>query len=230
MVFRNLGKEGCPISDTDYATIRIKLDPMKPAYDGSFWTSLPPSGNKPWLKGNLPDPIRNGKKPLLSTLATLKLKNKYSQKVSEEAISQLLWAARGRTPHLYKSRPWGMTIPTWEGDQNISTVYLISNNKLSKYINWNKNRPTHSLLELKKIDEGSFYQIKRSFSLNDKLIVFGKNENFNRALWEVGYQLLNLLLQAQALDIPYESALLDETNKILLRNIGIKDPVASIAI
>jgi hypothetical protein len=230
MVFNNVGKDGNPISDTDYATINIKLDPMKPTYNGSFWTSTPPSGEKPWMKGNLPDPIRDGKKSLISILATLKIKNRGSQIATTESVSQLLWAARGRTPHLYKSQPWGMTIPTWGGEQHISSVYLISDNKLLQYINWTNNRPTHSLFELKKIDKESFYLLKSSFSLNDKFIVLGKNENFNRALWEVGYQLLNLLVQAQTLDIPYESVLLDETNKILLSNMGIRYPVALVAI
>lgn len=230
MVFSNLGKDGNPISDTDYATINIKLDPIKPTYNGSFWTSTPPSGEKPWLKGNLPDPVRDGKKSLVSTLDTLKIKNRGSQIATIESLSQLLWVARGRTPHFYKSQPWGMTIPTWASEQNISSVYLVSNNKLSQYINWANNRPTHSLLELRKIDKASLYQLKSSFSLNDKFIVLGKNENFNRALWEVGYQLLNILLQAKALDIPYEAALLDENQKNVLRNIGIKDPVAMITL
>ena len=37
-------------------------------------------------------------------------------------VSQLLWAARGRTPHKYRGREWGMTIPTWAGGQNLPIV------------------------------------------------------------------------------------------------------------
>ncbi|MEW6067030.1 MAG: hypothetical protein AB1610_01845 [Nitrospirota bacterium] len=228
MVFSNLGKDGNPISDTEYATINIKLDPMKPTYDRTFWTSSTPSGEKHWMRGNLPDPVRDGKKSLVSMLDTLKLKNKGSQIATIESLSQLLWAARGRTPHFYKSKPWGMTIPTWAGEQHISSIYLISDNKLSQYINWANNRPTHSLVELKKIDKTLLHQLKSSFFVYDKFIVLGKNENFNRALWEVGYQLLNILLQANALDMSYEVALLDENQKNVLRNIGIKDPVTMI--
>jgi len=49
MVFRSLGDNGTTISDTDYATIKIKLDAMKPTYEGSYWSSFPPTGRKSWL-------------------------------------------------------------------------------------------------------------------------------------------------------------------------------------
>lgn len=228
--FRSLGKDGAPISDTELGTIKIKLDAMKPTYDGSFWSSLPPAGRKPWVRGNLPDPLRDGDKPLLSVLPSLKIKNKGSKQATQESVGQLLWAARGRTPHLYKSTPWGLTIPTSGGLQHISSVYLISGNKLFKYINWTHNRPTHSCSELEKIDNKLIYQLKEAFSLHDKFIVLGKNEVSGIALWEVGYQLLNLLLQARALEIRYEAALLDEGQKSALRDTGIDNPVAIFAI
>ncbi|MFX0199471.1 MAG: hypothetical protein ACFFCW_25395 [Candidatus Hodarchaeota archaeon] len=230
MVFRNLGKDGTPISDTELGTVRFKLDAMKPTYDGSFWSSFSPAGGKPWVKGNLPDPIRDGETPLIVALSGLKVENKGSKKATEQPVSQLLWAARGRTPHLYKSTPWGMTIPAWGGQQDISSVYFISHNKLWKYINWNNNRPTHSLLELDKVDNNLINKVTKSFFSFDRFIVLGKNEGFGRAFWEVGYQLLNLLLQAQALEIPYEAALLDESHKSVLSGIGIDDPVAIFAI
>jgi len=46
----------------------------------------------------------------------------------------------------------------------------------------------------------------------------------------VGYQLLNILLQAHALDMSYEAVLLDEGQKTVLRTTGIKDPVAIVAL
>lgn len=230
MVFRNLGKDGTPISGTEYASINIRLDPMKPTYNGSFWSTLPPAGTNPWVKGSLPDPARYGDKPLTSTLANLKIENKGSLAATDESISQLLWAARGRTPHLYKSKPWGMTIPTWTGKQHISSVYFISNNKLSKYINWSNNRPTHTLSESNKIDDQLFDKLVSSFSSHHRFIILGKNEDFARALWEVGYQLLNLLLQAHALGIPYQATLLDETKKTIVERMGVREPVAMVAI
>lgn len=230
MVFRNLGKDGTSISDTDYGTIKIKLNPMKPSYNGTFWSNLPPAGVTPWLTGNLPDPVRDGPKPLISILSNLEIKNKGSSSATDGSISQLLWAARGRTPHLYKSRPWGMTIPTWAGNPHISSVCLISDNKVQKYANWDNNRPTHALLTLNKIESRSYEKLLKSFSANRALIVIGENESFARALWEVGYQLLNLLLQANSLDIPYQAVLLNKAQKSTVSLAGIKDPVAIFAI
>lgn len=99
-------------------------------------------------------------------------------------------------------------------------------------MNWDSNidRPTHTLLESNKIDDQLFQNLKSSFSPNRRFIVLGKNEGFARALWEVGYQLLNLLLQAQALDIPYQAALLDEAQRTLLSGVGVHDPIAIFAI
>ncbi len=228
MVFRSLGHDGTIISDTDYATIKIKLDAMKPTYEGSFWSSSPPMVTKPWLRGNLPEPVRDGNKPLISVLENLKIENRGGKRSTDESVSQLLWAARGRTPHFYKSRPWGMTIPTCRGEQNISNVYLISDYKLFRYINWHRNRPTHSLKVQGEIEIDSQNELTKLFPLGNCFIVMGKNDNFARALWEVGYQLLNLMLQAQALDLAFKAILLDENQKKTFRTIGIMDPVAAL--
>lgn len=230
MVFKSLGEDGTIISDTEYATIKVKLDAMKPTYAGSFWSSVPPAGKRPWLTGNLPDPVRNGNKPLISALERLEIENRSGRKSTDQSVSQLLWAARGRTPHLYKSRPWGMTIPTAGGRQNISTVYLISNNKLCRYSNWHGNRPTHSLEVLGEIDIDLYNELIKLSPSHNCFIVIGKNEDFARALWEVGYQLLNLLLQAKALDVVYGAILLDEAQRRIFSSAGIKHPVAAVAL
>lgn len=230
MVFRNLGKDGTSISNADYATIKIKVDAMKPTYNGSFWSGLPPEGRKPWLKGNLSNPIRDGNKPLISALENLKIEDRNGRKSTDGSVSQLLWAARGRTPHFYKSRPWGMTIPIWGGERDISSVYLIWDYKLLRYLNWHKNRPTHSLEALGEIGIDLHNELIELFPLNNCFIVLGKNENFARALWEVGYQLLNLLLQAHTLGLAYQAALLDEIHKTILRRMHIKNPVAIVAL
>jgi hypothetical protein len=228
MVMRNLGKDGLPVSDEEHATVKIRLDAMKPSYRGSFWTDMAPTGRAPWLRGNLPDPVRDGQKPLLTALAGLTTKTRSSEMSTEESMGQLLWAARGRTPHLYKSRPWGLTIPSWGGEQNISSVYAISDNVVSKYENWKHNRPTHTLMELKSVGQDTLSPLSESLPPFDRLIVICSNEDHNRSLWEVGYQLLNILVQAKALDIPYEAALLDENRKRIFRSMGIKNPVAII--
>jgi hypothetical protein len=230
MVFSSFGKDGKWVSETEYEAIDIKLGAMEPSYEGAYWSSSAPADKNPWQRGNLPDPVRIGHKPLLSILGDLKTENRSNVPATEQSISQVLWAGRGRTPHLYKSRPWGMTIPTWAGEQNISSLYLVSENKLLRYVNWNDNSPTHSLHPLKAIEAEEFKQMLKSFSAPRALIVIGKNENFARALWEVGYQLLNMLLQARSLDIAYRSFLLNETEKQNLAKIGITDPVAVLAL
>ena len=230
MVFRSLGEDGTTISDTDYASVKVKLDAMKPTYDGSFWSSSPPAGRKSLRRGNLPDPVRDGNKPLISTLEAVKIKNRSGRKSTDESVSQLLWAARGRTPHLYKSRPWGMTVPTSGGEQNASSVYLIRDDKLFKYVNWHKNRPTHSLETLGKIDLDLYNQLIKPFPFHNSFIVIGKNIDFATALLEVGYQLLNLVLQAQALGLGYEAVMLDENQKEIFRSVGIKDSVCTFSL
>ena len=227
MVFRSLGDYGLAISDTNYANTRVKLDAMKPTYNGSFWSSSPPTGWKSWLKGNLPNPVRDGNKSLISALERLKIENRSGGESTDEVVSQLLWADRGRTPHFYKSRPWGMTIPTSRGEQDITSLYLISNHKVFRYINWHNNRPTHSLKVLCEIDIDLNNQVLKLFPFKNCFMVLGKNENSGRALWQVGYQLLNLMLQAQALDLVYEAVLLDENQKKAFRSVGINDPVSA---
>ncbi|GBC63767.1 hypothetical protein DENIS_4765 [Desulfonema ishimotonii] len=229
MVFRNLGREGTGISDTEHATVSIRLDPMKPAYGGDFWTRLPPAGTRPWVRGNLPDPERKGEKPLITSMKSLTVRGRGAERLTERSLSQLLWAARGRTPHLYKSRAWGMTIPTWAGKQGISDLFLISDRRVSKYVNWKGNRPTHSLDTLGETDRRPHDRLRNEFAFANTFIVLGKNEAFARALWETGYQLLNILLQAHALDLSWEAVLLNETQKTLFCNMGINSPVALVA-
>ena len=230
VVFSNMGKDGTIISDRDHRTIQIGLDPMKPTYTGSFWTSLPPrriiESSK---KGTLPDPSRKGEKPLISTLPHLGIGKQGVQKTRAAQISQLLWAARGRTPHYYKSRAWGMTIPTWGGEQNISSVYLVSNYEIHKYVNWDKNKPTHSLSFFNKGNTKGFDYMKDAYPNHDNFIILAITEDFARALWEVGYQMFNLLLQADALDLSYKASLSGEQERKALEDLGIARAVALLA-
>jgi hypothetical protein len=230
LVFIDSGRDGRRISDTDHENIKIKLDAMKPSYNESYWTSSPPDGNKSWRSDNLPEPLRNGEKPLLSVLRELKTENSNGKIATKQAISQLLWAARGRTPHLYKSRPWGVTIPTWAGEQNITSVYLILEGKLSRYINWRWNGWAHSIELLKEVGEELGTQLLNWLPPYNCLIVLAKNEHFGRAYWEIGYQTLNLMLQAKSLNLSYKAILLDEKQKDFFHKIGIKDSVASLFI
>lgn len=230
MVFSSFGSNRPAASDDNHVTTRIKLDPMKPSYEGAFWTTQAPSGPKTWLKGNLPDPARSGQNSLLETLAGLQTHHDGRNNFSEQTLSQLLWAARGRTPHYYKSEPWGLTIPTNRGEQNISSIYVISNKQASQYINWSKNRPAHSLKEINTTDTSAWNSIIGLFPAAKYFLIITKNIDTDWAYWETGYQLLNVLLQAKALDISYGAALLKENQIKTLQTSGINSAVAVIGI
>lgn len=122
--FKNLGVNGSILPDNCIGTIQMRLDALKPSYLGSYWTSSVPEGRKPWKRGNLPEPDRRGSRPLLEVVRDVMPEATGERVADRKAIGQLLWAARGRTPHLYKSREWGMTIPTWGGDRILRVCIL----------------------------------------------------------------------------------------------------------
>jgi len=225
-VFSTLGEEGKALTGEEFATVRIKLDAMKPSYDGAYWSTLAPSNPRPWKGGNLPDPDRTGGKALLDALEELKTERSGGRAVSERECGQILWAARGRTPHFYKSEPWGLTIPTYRGEQKISTVHVLRNGRLLRYVNWQVNRPTHSLEDAGGFGGNTQKILHERYSQGTCFIVLSRNEATARALWEVGYQLLNLLLQAHSLDVSYKAVLLDESERRIVRDTGITDPIA----
>ena len=207
MVFRGLGPDGKNLTETNHANIEIKLDAMKPSYGKSFWSNSPPSERKPWLIGNLPNPKRIGKTPLIRALSELKTQKRNSQLATAFEISQLLWASRGRTPHMYKSTEWGMTIPTWQGEQYITGIYVVMKQNIYRYINWYKNRPSQRLEFVKEISGSLYRDIYGQLPAGDCFILLKKNELQTRASWEIGYQLLNMMLQAHVLYVSYEAIL-----------------------
>lgn len=226
-VFSTLGTGGTRISGEEFATVRIKVDPMKPSYDGKYWSTSPPAGSKPWKSGNLPDPGREGGKALLPVLKELKTSNNAGVHADTKRLGQLLWAARGRTPHYYKSDPWGLTIPTYQGIQTISEIQVLSGDRLSRYTNWKDNKPTHALEEVRKVNERAIKAVRDRYRPKNCFLILCRNEDLERALWEVGYQLLNLMVQAASLGLSYEAFLLDENGKRLFQDVGVKDPVAA---
>ena len=230
MVFRGYEKDGTVLSEDDLLTVKARLDPMKPSYEGSLWSETKPSGAKDWVSGNLPDPERNGGRPLVASLSEVETGNKKGMKATGKSLSQLLWAARGRSPHYYKSRPWGMTIPTWKGEQGSCSVYFNCGGEVLKYLNWEGNRPTHALRSVS--EQGTPFPLfeDKMISADGCSIVLARNENTGKALWEVGYQLINLLVQAHSLGISYESSLVDTEQKERMEGVGIMSPVATVKI
>jgi hypothetical protein len=228
MVFRNMGKDGTKISERYIGTIRMKIDAMEPSYDGSYWSTNSPK--KPWKKGNLPDPNRAGTRPLLSVLKELSLEDKGNVKVNDQTLSQVLWAIRGRTPHRYKSRAWGLTIPTWGGKQDITNIFMTNRGTLYKYVNLSAGWPTHHISIMHNVDEGIEKELEALFGSYNSLVIFGRNEEYARALWEVGYQFLNGLLQAANIKLNYQGFILDKAQKVPLKSAGINMPVAVLAL
>lgn len=226
MVLKGLSDNGTKISDSVHANMRMKLDAMHPSYSGSYWSEDTPEGVRPWLKANLPSPNRNGKKSLTKLVAGLNTKSPVKTgTINTVAVSQLLWAARGRTPHYYKSKPWGMTIPVSRGHQNISNVLLLHAGRLLRYVNWDKGRPTHRLDPMHGIEnEPYLFQNNNQDRNHNCRIILSRNEKNPKALWEIGFQLINIILQAKALEIDVRPYLLDDEWRKRMEDVGIMDP------
>lgn len=229
-VFNTLGVEGKSLSSHKYATTRIKLESLKPSYHGAYWTNEAPTQPSPRASGNLADPVRKGTLPLITALAELKTAKGAGKQATTNDLGQLLWAARGRTPHFSISSPWGMTIPTYNVKEIITNVHVIYGDDLYRYDNGKPGSPAHTLQPSGKIAGAISQQLKDQFKPSDLFIVLSINNNQAKSLWEIGYQLLNLLLQAHSLNIAYKAILLNEDQKQTIRNAGIKEPVAVLCI
>jgi hypothetical protein len=229
MVFENLGPKGRPLSEREHGCVRVRLDPMRPSYAGAFWTVTPPAGSRPWRRGSLPDPDRQGSRALLALLTQGRTANRQGVDLTEQSLSQVLWAARGRTPHLYKSRHWGMTIPTWGGEQHISCIYTVSSEAVCRYVNWRDDHPTHALEPIRLQGGQILRRLKPYGAEGDEVLVIAGNEDSPRALWEIGYQLLNMLLQSHSLDLHYQAVLFGHEPRAILQEAGVTGAQAAIA-
>jgi hypothetical protein len=234
----NLGINGTDYTDK-IATARHLILEKANSYENGKFSTATPGPEKPFKKGkNLSEPKRNGNVECLQELEQLTLFQDTGTQAFETDISQLLWAAKGRTPHYIKSHPWGLTIPTMGGGQNYTTVYLVKGKKLFRYLNWTIFRyvnwktkffpwwkignPTHDIKFVKNVDV--------SFALDDANtgMILCRNEETNRALWEVGYMLENMLLQARSLGISYKSKVFTKEEIRKLERNGISEAVAAL--
>ncbi|MFX0133289.1 MAG: hypothetical protein ACFFDN_06575 [Candidatus Hodarchaeota archaeon] len=219
------------------------MEQVDPYYTGKY-TTKDPGPNKPFKPGkNLNPPQRDGDIECLPQLKNLKLYNEQGSLTTINDISQLLWAAKGRTPHYILphawNNVWGLTIPTWGGGQNYTNVFLITDRKLFQYINWTKRfsrlsrlflscakwtrgNPTHDIRFIRKIN------ICTQFNEADTAIILCQNENTGRALWEVGYMIENMLLQASSLNICYELKIFKTEETSQLEKLKVKNVVAAI--
>lgn len=149
----------------------------------------------------------------------------------ETDISQLLWAAKGRTPHYVKSHPWGLTIPTWGGGQNYTRVCLLKDNNLFRYVNWTTRLfrlwwmlgdPTHDIKFTRNAEFASELDNARV------AILLSRNELTNRGLWEIGYMLENMLVQARSLGISYRARVFKDDEIERFGRNGISGVIAAL--
>jgi len=238
------------INGTSYekktATARHLIMEITDPYERGKFTTEAPGPEKPFVSGkNLTNPYRDGEIDCRSQMSKLATSSKTGSQATEKDTSQLLWAARGRTPHYIKTDRWkffsGITIPTWGGIQNCTSVYLAKNKKLYSYVNWTKefslmNRafgeklgwtrgnPTHEIRFMKNVN------IDSQMDGHEETIFLCQNEQTGRALWEIGYMLENMLLQAKSLNISYETKVfsLDKTSQP--NEIEVANAVAAVLI
>lgn len=225
MVHHNLGKDGTLLSKNNFGTVKMILGAMKQSYNNSFWSSSKSMQTTSWIKGNLPDPIRDSKSKLFSVLTSIKNSNINNNKTDLNTISQLLWAARGSTPHAVKSKSSGLTIPTWAGKDAISNIFLMSHLKLYRYNNKKRGRPCHSIKEIKQFKSHIYDEFLKIFNPYNCFIVLCTKDKYSRSLWEIGYQFLNILLQAKSLNLHYKSFLLNKSQKKYFSKLHLTNAV-----
>jgi hypothetical protein len=121
-----------------------------------------------------------------------------------------------------------MTIPTWGGEQNISGLYLVSSGAVWKYVNWHENKPVHRIEAVATLEPEVYSELSAFAPPHNGMIVQAKNENSGRALWEIGYSLLNMMLQAKSLGLAYKAVLLEEKDKLRFKHAGIDGAVSAV--
>jgi hypothetical protein len=236
------------INGTEYgekiATSRHLIMRVADAYEAGKFTAKAPGPEKPFRAGkNLSEPLRDGDIECLPQLEHLISFTKSGSLSTEEDMSQLLWAAKGRTPHCIRihawNLQWGLTIPTWGGGQDHTSVFLMKDSRFFHYTNWTKkfsllNRlfreklkwtrgnPTHDICFIRNVN------IQAQLDEADTAIILCRNEKNSRALWEVGYMLENIFLQAKSLHISYRSKLFKTEETAQLAKLGVRNAVAAV--
>jgi hypothetical protein len=235
------------INGTQYegkmATARHLIMEMTDPYQtGKFSTDAPGPQKTLVLGKNLPEPLRDGDIECITQLSKLATVGKSGPPATEKDVSQILWAARGRTPHCVGvdrwKLMWGITIPTWGGGQNYTTAYLARSGRLYSYVNWTRkfsliNRvfrekfrwtrgnPTHDVRFVGDVD------VRSQMNGHEEAILLCQNEQTPRALWEVGYMLENMFLQAKSLGISYESKIFSADEILQLGKMSVPNAIAA---
>lgn len=225
------------------ATVSFVIREMAHPYESRDFSVVTPGPGRRFVKGrNLSEPVRDGEMECLPELQRVVSCSKKGSEAVDTDLSQLLWAAKGRTPHLIRLQVlkmmWGLTIPTWGGGQDYTSVHIVRDRKNFRYVNltkgflpkrlvwekikWIQGNPTHDTKPVGDIDVSAYMD---GF---ETAIVLCQSESTNRALWEVGYMLENMFLQARSLDISFCSKIFTDPEIAQLADQGLPNAVAAL--
>lgn len=94
------------------------------------------------------------------------------------------------------------------------------NRAFDEKLGWTRGNPTHDIRFIRNVDVDS------QMDGHEEAIFLCQNEHIGRALWEVGYMLESMLLQARSLDISYESKIFPPGGISELNELGVANAVA----
>ena len=89
---------------------------------------------------------------------------------------------------------------------------------------WTRVNPKHDVRFVGNADLSS------QMDGHEEAIAMCQNEHTGRALWEVGYMLENMFLQAKSLGISYESKVFSADKASQLYELGVANAVAAVFI
>jgi hypothetical protein len=104
---------------------------------------------------------------------------------------------------------------------NWTKDFSLLNRLFGEKFGWTRGNPTHDIRFVRNVE------IASQMNGHDEAIFLCKNEQTGRALWEVGYMLENMFLQARSLGVSYESKILSANEALPLGKIGITNAVAA---
>ena len=105
---------------------------------------------------------------------------------------------------------------------NWTKKFSLLNRLFREKLKWTRGNPTHDIGFVRKVN------IHTQLDGADAAIILCRNEKSSRALWEVGYMLENMFLQAKSLRISYGSKILKTEETSQLAELGVRNAVAAV--
>ena len=107
---------------------------------------------------------------------------------------------------------------------NWTKEFSLLNRLFREKLGWTRGNPTHDIRFVRNLD------IESQIDGHKKAILLCQNEHSGRALWEVGYMLENMFLQASSLCISYGSKVFSTNEVSRLSELGVANAVAAVLI